>query len=137
MQDPAIRTLLTHLLYLRNEGRISELVPEMISAVQEHPDAAGIVGLWGEVVFEDLGDMEESVKIFTRVLILSPYSRRASIRLFSALWDLGHFDKALDEVKRYCLITQDLKTYADIIEELPEKDKKIFQAAGIIIPGSG
>jgi hypothetical protein len=60
--------------------------------------------------------------LFRKLVRLSPCSETASLGLFHSLWSLGREDEALEEIKRFQVLTNFGRAdYRTIIAEINEK----------------
>jgi hypothetical protein len=73
-------------------------------------------------MYRDLGMLDRAILLCRRAAELAPRSERASLGLFHALWDSERFDEALEEIKRFQLLTNwSCQDYLDIMAEIKEK----------------
>ena len=86
-----------------------------------YPDRAPI--LWYLAgMYKDLGKLDRAIPLYRRATQLSPKLERASLGLFHALWESDQLDEALEEMKRFQLLTNwSCRDYVEILAEINEK----------------
>ncbi len=87
--------------------------------VENRPDIAILHGSLARS-FEQNGDLEAAEVEFRKAVELDPESELLSLNLFIHLKDKNRYVEALDETKRFMLIS-DSEDYREIVKEISEK----------------
>lgn len=110
-------------LSLRDRGEPDACIAILQDLAREYPNVAAIFGMLGGTQWQ-VGRLENAAANFRRATQLSPKSELSSLGLFHALWDLGHRQEALSEMRRFLALGES-KEYSQIQLELglnPEKN---------------
>ena len=74
--------------------------------------------------------LSEAEMIFEQLVLLSPGKGQCSIALFNTIWKLGRHEEALEEIKRFMAIAdqvaeaETIKQYADITLKISGEDQQ-------------
>ena len=120
--DPRVNGLLEQAIALRNKERFAEAAEAFASIIREFPACAPAHGLWGGILLDQLQRPADAVQHFQEAVRLAPRSQLASLGLFHSLWASDRLDEALEEIKRFQVLTNwSCKDYLDIVNEIKKK----------------
>lgn len=106
---------------LRDSGQL-DIARKLLIALSKHdPKSPAIFSVMGDVCWE-MGLQAEAANAFGRAISLAPTLEAASLGLFHCLWELGRYDEALREVKRFQSVS-DSEDYHRIIGEINQKSQ--------------
>jgi hypothetical protein len=111
-----IRRRMSDALLLRNQDRRVEalaLLRPHAKTLRQFAPAAGLVA----TLYFETHDYRNSARWFGRAVALAPRSERASLGLFHSLWEIGEYDQAFNEMRRF-LGSSDSKEYSRLIRDL-------------------
>jgi tetratricopeptide (TPR) repeat protein len=104
-----------------NAGNMGEAIGALEKIIVDYPDRAPILWYLGGFYFVN-EQPERAVPYFQRATVLAPKVERASLGLFNALWETNRRHEALEEMKRFQLLTHwSCKDYLNIMAEINEK----------------
>ncbi|MBI3821284.1 MAG: hypothetical protein HY289_01235 [Planctomycetes bacterium] len=102
-------------------GALREAARLLERTIADYPDQAPLLWYLGGI-YQDLGKPDLAIPHLRRATQIAPKSERASLGLFHALWDIDQIDAALEEVKRFQLLTDwKCQDYLEIMAEIKEK----------------
>jgi tetratricopeptide (TPR) repeat protein len=119
-QNPELNAMLERGIQLRLDGRFHEAIKVLKATVQRFPDQVPALWYLGSVYLHDLDQAANALPFFRKGARLSPRSRRASVGLFHALWNVGRQREALRELTRF----QSVGHCGDYVKILAEVRKK-------------
>jgi tetratricopeptide (TPR) repeat protein len=120
--DPCLNRLLQHAIDLKNEEKFEEAADAFTQIVTQYPDCAPANGLLGAILHLELKRSREAIPYCRKATQLAPKSQMASLGLFHSLWATDQIYEALDEIKRYQLLTNwSCQDYLEIVDEIKEK----------------
>ena len=120
--DAALNDILTKGIQHNNEGDFPAAIRAFKKAIRKSPRCSVAYWLLGGVYYSFLHDAFASLPYFKRAVKLSPKTEMASLGLFHALWDIDRIDDALEELKRFQLLTNwSSQDYLKIVNEIKEK----------------
>ena len=89
--------------------------------VIDYPNHAPIYWYLGGI-YSDLKMPARAIAHYQKATQLDPGSKRASLGLFNAFWDNDQVDEALEEMKRFQVLTNwSCREYVEILAEINEK----------------
>jgi predicted Zn-dependent protease len=116
---PESRTSFDEAVKLHEAGQLDRAREELLRLSGEDSGSAAIYATLGHVCW-DMRRFGEAVTVFKHAVRLSPKFEGASLGLFHCLWEIGKHDEAMDELKRFQLVS-DSKEYRQIVEQINEK----------------
>jgi len=120
--DPELNQILRNGENCRNKGDYAGAISTFQEAIRNSPRCSVAYWLLGGIYFACLDDPRAAVPYFQKAVQLSPKTEIASLALFHALWDTDQTFDALEEIKRYQLLTNwSSKDYLEIMQEIKEK----------------
>jgi tetratricopeptide (TPR) repeat protein len=103
------------------QGKLEEAVNILEKTIHEYPGQAPPYWYLGGLYW-DLGKTDAAISNFKKAVELAPTVERASLGLFHALWDTDRIDEALEEMKRFQVLTDwSCQDYVKILAEINEK----------------
>lgn len=107
---------------LANRGEAAEAVTLLELLIKQYPDDWAIHWYLGGLYLHRLDQPDRAIPIFRRTVGWRPRSEKSSLGLFHSLWRLDRHDEALEELKRFQVLTRfKSKDYREIIAEINEK----------------
>jgi tetratricopeptide (TPR) repeat protein len=104
-----------------NEEKFEEAADLLEKTIVEYPNKAAVYWYLGWV-YRDLGKTDRAIANFEKAVQLAPKKQRVSLGLFHALWDNDRLDEALEEMKRFQILTNgSCRDYVEILAEINEK----------------
>jgi tetratricopeptide (TPR) repeat protein len=120
--DPELNQILQQGIDCKNEGDYHGAIGAFEEAIRKSPRCSLAYWLLGGVHYTFLNDPRAAIPYFQKGVQLSPKTEIASLALFHALWDTDQTFDALEEIKRYQLLTNwSSKDYLEIMQEIKEK----------------
>jgi tetratricopeptide (TPR) repeat protein len=120
-KHPEMERQLKQAIQSFHEGRTDEAIRMLEKTNIEYPDRTPILWYLGGF-YRDREQPERAIPLYERATQLSPKLERASLGLFHARWKAGQIDEALEEIKRFQLLTNwSCQDYLDIMAEIKEK----------------
>jgi tetratricopeptide (TPR) repeat protein len=120
--DAELEAILQVGIDFKNEGKYQEAIHAFEKAVRKSPRCSMAYWLLGGVYYTLLHDPKASIPYFKKAVKLSPKTEMASLGLFHALWDTDRIYEALEEIKRYQLLTNwKCRDYLEIMDEINAK----------------
>jgi predicted Zn-dependent protease len=120
--NPAMADLFQEAIDLNRADKAKDAARLLEKLVLEFPSHAALWGYLGGIYRIDLKRPLKALRCFRRATELSPKSERASLGVFHTLWELNRQDQALEEIKRYQVLTDwSCQDYLEIMEEIKEK----------------
>jgi tetratricopeptide (TPR) repeat protein len=121
-ENPELDRLFADGIRLKRARKPAEAIVPLEKAASQFPDAAPLLWYLGSVYLHDLKEPAKALPHFRRAVELTPKSERASKGVFHSLWNLDRFDEALEEIKRYQLLTDGKsQEYSEIVAEINAK----------------
>jgi tetratricopeptide (TPR) repeat protein len=109
-------------LDLKNENNYAGAVKVLEELVGERPDSAVGQGLLGSYYYMFLHDGRKALPHLKIAVRLSPKKEKPSLALFHCLWSMDRVEEALEEIKRFQLLTNwACRDYLEIMKEINEK----------------
>ena len=113
-------------IQMANNDAARLLLLEILSEDKENQTALLMLG--GE--YFNGKKLSEAEMIFEQLILLSPGKGQFSIALFNTLWKLDRHEEALEEIKRFMAIAdqvdeaETIKQYADITRQISGEDQQ-------------
>ena len=111
--------VMAHAIDLRNKKRPAAAIASLLPHARILKNVAPAAGLLA-TLYWDLSDYQNSAKWFARAARLAPRSEKASLGLFHSLWDLGKYDDAFDEMRRF-FIMGGSREYTRLLREMSKE----------------
>ena len=92
-----------------------EILSELVAANPDHALLRAVLAN----TYWDLGRIDEALCEFEKAVLLDPASEKVSLGRFHCLWEQGDKIKALDEAKRFLLISES-EEYQNILSSINE-----------------
>jgi tetratricopeptide (TPR) repeat protein len=124
-ENPELDAMLERGIQLRRQGRFQAAVRVLKAAVQHFPDHAPVLWYLGGIYLHDLNQAQKAIPFFRKAARLCPQSRRASLGLFHALWDLGRQREAMRELRRFQSVAR-CDDYVKILAEVRKNAPELF-----------
>ena len=107
-----------------SENNYVGLLP-IVKALSEMRPNSGILRAQLANTYDELGDIKLAEKMFYEAVELDPLHEIISLGLFLCLWDQDNRYDALEEMKRYQVLTNfKCKDYKEIMAEIKIKNKQ-------------
>jgi len=107
---------------LKNAGNYAAAVQMLEEVIEKNPDSAVEQSLLGSFYFCFLQAPRKALPHLKMGVRLAPRSEMASLGLFNWLWDMNRREEALEEIKRFQLLTDwSCRDYREIVAEIIEK----------------
>ena len=120
--DPEMAKTLQHAIDLNRDGRSAEAARVLEKVVEHNPTHPAPWWYLGGIYRVELKRPLEALACYQKAVEAGPKSERASLGLFHTLWELDRFDDALEEIKRFQLLTNwSCEDYLKIMDEIKEK----------------
>jgi predicted Zn-dependent protease len=114
--SPDYKSRFEDALRIRDEGRLVE-ADEILSELEaENPEDPAIALIRAGVLFK-LDKFKEAAELFGGILHSRLTTELASRGLFHALWKLGRYDEAFEEMKRFLAIA-DSEGYREFLDDI-------------------
>lgn len=102
-------------------GELREAARLLERTIAEYSDQAPLLWYLGGI-YRDLKKPERAIPLYRRATKLAPHWDKPSLALFTALWDADQVEDALEEMKRFQVLTDwTCQDYLDIMDEISEK----------------
>ncbi|HWY87071.1 MAG TPA: tetratricopeptide repeat protein [Gemmataceae bacterium] len=120
--DPELNQILQQGIYCKDNSDYQGAISAFEEAIRKSPQCSLAYWLLGGVHYTFLNDPRAALPYFQKGVQLSPKTEIASLALFHSLWDTDQTFEALEELKRYQLLTNwSSKDYLEIMQEIKEK----------------
>ncbi len=120
--NPKIAALLKRGIDCKNADDVAGAIAAFEQAIKESPRCSLAYWLLGGMQHYYRDDPKAALPYFQKAVALSPRTEKASLGLFHALWSLDRVDEALEEIKRFQLLTNwSSQDYWEIVDEIREK----------------
>jgi tetratricopeptide (TPR) repeat protein len=106
-------------LSLKDSGDLRKALRVLSPLETRLPDAAPLLAVIGDIYW-DLGEFQSAISYFQKAVCKAPTWTTASLGLFHTLWEGGRRNEALEEIKRFTLLTGSHE-YDEVIREINEK----------------
>ncbi|MGA2435292.1 MAG: hypothetical protein ABSG25_08405 [Bryobacteraceae bacterium] len=100
------------------KGQTALAVQQLSSLVAQFPNLTIIHSYLGWLLSES-GQPNKAIEHARQATLLSPFSEKASLVLFTVLWEAGQRTQALDEMKRVVAIGTS-KAYSDLVDQMEQ-----------------
>jgi tetratricopeptide (TPR) repeat protein len=121
-EDPEVNALLQSGTDLMHQGDYKAAMRSFRKAIRKAPKCSMAYWLLGGVYHTFLHKSRNSIPFFKMAVKLSPRTEVASLGLFNALWATDQIHDALEEIKRFQLLTNwSCQDYITIVDEIKEK----------------
>jgi len=118
---PAMADQIQTAIDLVRAGKLADAARLLEKTDREFPEQAPILWYLG-VCYRDMQKFTDAVAVYRRAVLLAPKNERVSLGLFHALWQSDQKDAALEEIKRFQMLTNwSCKDYLAIVAELAEE----------------
>ena len=121
-ENPEMADFLQQAIDLNRAGRAKEAANILEQAVEKFPSHAAPWWYLGGVYDYELKQPRKALRCFRKAVEINPQTERASLGLFHCLWRQDRVDEALEEIKRFQVVTNwSCQDYLEIIAEIKEK----------------
>jgi predicted Zn-dependent protease len=120
--EPAFQRLLEQSLSYKNAKDFTAAAKTLLQLVHVFPDSPIANWLLGATLLYELSKPRRALSYLKKAVHVDPESERCSLALFHCLWRLDRVPQALEEMKRFQILTNwSCHDYLEIAAELKTK----------------